>query len=88
MVGGFEVLEEIGRGAMGAVFKARQVSVDRKRSGAKWTAPEVLAVEDLPGTGKRAELNVAAPRHAPPNLMPVAFGPHHEWIKFFRVPTH
>ena len=29
MVGNFEVLEEIGRGAMGAVFKARQVSVDR-----------------------------------------------------------
>ena len=29
MVGGFEVLSEIGRGAMGAVFKARQVSVDR-----------------------------------------------------------
>jgi hypothetical protein len=25
MVGGFEVIEEIGRGAMGAVFKARQV---------------------------------------------------------------
>jgi len=29
LVGGFEVLEEIGRGAFGAVFKARQVSVDR-----------------------------------------------------------
>ncbi|MFO7900869.1 MAG: protein kinase, partial [Planctomycetota bacterium] len=29
MVGKFEVLEQIGRGAMGAVFRARQVSVDR-----------------------------------------------------------
>jgi len=29
MVGGFEILEKIGQGAMGAVFKARQVSVDR-----------------------------------------------------------
>jgi serine/threonine-protein kinase len=28
-VGGFEVLSKIGQGAMGAVFKARQVSVDR-----------------------------------------------------------
>jgi len=62
--------------------------VARKRPGAKWTAPEVLAVEDLPGTGKRAELDVIAPRHAPPNFVPVAFGPHHEWIKFLRLPTH
>jgi len=29
VIGGFEVLEKIGQGAMGAVFKARQISLDR-----------------------------------------------------------
>ncbi|MBM4048647.1 MAG: serine/threonine protein kinase, partial [Planctomycetes bacterium] len=29
LIGGFEVLSKIGRGAMGSVFKARQVSMDR-----------------------------------------------------------
>jgi protein kinase-like protein len=29
MLGGYELIEQIGRGAVGAVFKARQVSVDR-----------------------------------------------------------
>ncbi|MBI3829589.1 MAG: protein kinase [Planctomycetes bacterium] len=29
VIGGFEILEKIGQGAMGAVFKARQISLDR-----------------------------------------------------------
>jgi len=53
----------------------------------KWSKPKLLAREVVPGSGPRARMDVVAPQWAPDNFVPLAWGPHHEWIKWLRYST-
>ncbi|MFO7899792.1 MAG: protein kinase, partial [Planctomycetota bacterium] len=66
MVGKFEVLEQIGRGAMGAVFKARQVSMDRVVA-LKVLPPSLARNEDYTARFLREAKSVAHLNH--PNIV-------------------
>ena len=67
-IGGFECIEEIGRGGMGVVYRARQISLDRQVA-LKMLLP-LLGVDEAAASRFRMEAKVAA-RINHPNLVRV-----------------
>jgi len=64
-----------------------KVLVWRKPVGGEWKPPLEIARENLPLKGKkRRGLGVAAPQYGPGGFLPVAWGPHHAWMKWTKVP--
>ena len=67
IIGGFEIIQEVGRGAMGVVFKARQISMDRivalkflPKSMAQDTARVQRFVREARLSGKLTHPNIVA----------------------------
>jgi len=58
-----------------------------KRAGGEWTPPRRLALETVPGAGRRARLGITVPQYAPEAFVPVAWGPHDAWIKTMLLPN-
>jgi predicted Ser/Thr protein kinase len=71
---GYEVLEELGRGGMGVVYKARDVHLGRVVA-LKMILPEKGQTQDARERFKREAAHIAQLKH--PNIVPVfAFGEH------------
>ena len=65
-----------------------KVLVSSKAHEGRWTSPRVLATGEVPAGRKgRTGLDLVVPRYAPRGFVPIAFGPHHQWIKFLLLPT-
>jgi tetratricopeptide (TPR) repeat protein len=67
-IGGYEILELVGKGGMGSVFRARQISLDREVA-FKLLAPQLAENEEFVTRFKREARSIAKVNH--PNILQV-----------------
>ncbi|MFO7899457.1 MAG: sialidase family protein [Planctomycetota bacterium] len=68
--------------------EGKKVAVyEAHKRGGEWSGPRRLALEAVPGEGPKARLSLVAPATAPAGFVPLAWGPHHEWIKMTALPA-
>jgi eukaryotic-like serine/threonine-protein kinase len=82
LVPGYEVLGELGRGGMGVVYKARQISLNRQVALKMIRAADIAAAADLARFRAEAEA-VARLRH--PNVVQVYEIGEHNGLPFFTL---
>jgi serine/threonine protein kinase len=81
-VPGYEILEELGRGGMGVVFKARQISMNRL------VALKLIRDSTLAGPQERARFRIeadAAARMRHPNIVPIYDIGEHQGRPYFAM---
>jgi hypothetical protein len=67
----------------------RQVTtiwVSRRAKDRPWSAPQTLATERT-AAGRKGQIHLIAPQFAAGRIVPIAWAPHHGWIKVLRVPV-